>query len=74
MKSTTPAEGAKKGDSVKKPKVLPFHSESLNKQLDDCIASTTDSCNHLFDLSLIVPSAPWVVFCHSLKGLKHDNI
>jgi hypothetical protein len=52
----------RKEDSLRKLKLLPFHSENLSAQLDACISSTKESCDHLFDLSLIVPSAPWVLY------------
>ena len=53
-------KNGEKVENAKKSKLLPFHVENLNFQLDECINSTTDSCSHLFDLSLIIPSAPWV--------------
>jgi hypothetical protein len=38
--------------------LLPLHKDNLKIQLDDCIKSTQETCRNLFDLSLIVPSAP----------------
>jgi hypothetical protein len=40
--------------------VLPFHKENLKSQLDECIKKIGECASSLFDLSLLVPSAPWV--------------
>ena len=39
---------------------LPLHKENLKTQLDDCCKETNVCTQSLFDLALIVPSAPWV--------------
>jgi hypothetical protein len=44
-------------------KILPFHKESLKSQLDECLKRTSECANSLFDLTLLVPSAPWVDIC-----------
>ena len=50
----------------KKSQLLPLHKENLKHQLEDCCAATQESCDRLFDLALIVPSAPWVNTFESL--------
>ena len=40
---------------------LPFHEENLKAQLDVCMKATNESCANLFDLCLLVPTAPWVI-------------
>lgn len=39
---------------------LPLHKENLKTQLEESIKLTSECTNDLFDLSLLVPSAPWV--------------
>jgi hypothetical protein len=41
--------------------MLPFHEENLKNQLDECLKATNENCSNLFDLSLLVPTAPWVI-------------
>ncbi len=43
----------------RKSQLLPLHRENLKSLLDECCLATQTSCSQLFDLSLIVPSAPW---------------
>ncbi|RNA15365.1 Histone H5 [Brachionus plicatilis] len=38
---------------------LPFHNQSLRSQIDESAKVTSDCCQKLFDLSMLVPSAPW---------------
>ena len=39
---------------------LPIHKELIQQQLTDCIKTCSICCNNLFNLSLLIPSAPWV--------------
>lgn len=45
----------------KKSDSLPLHNESLKNQLDESLKMTSECCRNLFELSLLVPSAPWVL-------------
>ena len=45
---------------INKSDSLPFHTNSLKSLIDDSAKMTTDCCKKLFDLSMLVPSAPWV--------------
>ena len=38
---------------------MPLHKENLKIQLDECCKETNECSQSLFDLSLIIPSAPW---------------
>jgi hypothetical protein len=51
----------------RKSEYMPVHKENMKSQLDECIKSTKECCSNLFDLSLIVPSAPWVKFRNYYK-------
>ena len=50
--------GARKNET--KFNCLPMHEASMREQLNECIVATSQCCTSLFDLSLLVPSAPWV--------------
>lgn len=52
---STHSDGPKQNRS----NVLPMHKENLKTQLFDCCNATKDTCASLFDLMLLVPSAPW---------------
>ena len=47
-------------DPAKSQILFPLHGESLKKQLEECCELTRSTCDSLFDLMLLVPSAPWV--------------
>ncbi|CAF0910568.1 unnamed protein product [Brachionus calyciflorus] len=46
-------------NSKKKMDKMPLHNESVKNQLDESLKKTSEVCRDLFDLSLLVPSAPW---------------
>jgi hypothetical protein len=41
--------------------MLPLHRESLKSQVAECLETGQGVCRELFDLALLVPSAPWPV-------------
>ena len=47
-----------------------LHKENLRDQLEECVSVTKVACSELFDLTLLVPSAPWVRFNFSTRTLK----
>lgn len=47
-------------ESISKSSSLPFHTNSLKSLIDDSAKMTSECCKKLFDLSMLVPSAPWV--------------
>lgn len=59
-----------KNEKENKSDSLPFHVQSLKKQIDDSAKMTSDCCKKLFDLSILVPSAPWV----PIKNLNFTKI
>ena len=44
-----------------------LNKESLRDQLEECVSVTHVACSELFDLTLLVPSAPWVRFNENIK-------
>ena len=46
--------------SNQKSNCLPLHKENLKTQLEECCQETNKCTQSLFDLTLLVPSAPWV--------------
>jgi len=61
-KSDTMSKGTQSKETVEKSRYLPVHQETLKSQLEECTNMTNECCTSLFDLSLLVPSAPWVKF------------
>jgi hypothetical protein len=45
-----------------KSELLPIHRENFKSQLNSSLKLTEQCCRNLFDLALIVPSAPWVFY------------
>ena len=58
FKTVQTGDGLK--EAKKKSDLMPLHKENLKTQLNECLEATGESCKLLFDLSLVVPSAPWV--------------
>lgn len=49
-----------KEKAQQKSTLLPLHRDNLKSQLEECCSMTQSTCGRLFDLMLLVPSAPWV--------------
>lgn len=49
-----------KEKAQQKSALLPMHRDNLTSQLEECCSMTQSTCERLFDLMLLVPSAPWV--------------
>lgn len=55
----TPVDKEKKSNNKTRSHLAPMHQENLRTQIDECHKSAQEACTDLFDLSLIIPSAPW---------------
>ena len=49
----------KRGDDDDADLLMPFHKHNLKSQLNDCLKCLSASCDDLFELTLLVPTAPW---------------
>jgi len=53
--------------------IPPLHKDNLKTQLNECLESTQNVCRDLFDLALLVPSAPWSAIKKSPIGTSSMN-
>lgn len=58
FQNLTPNDSKRK-ENTQKSNCLPLHKENLKVQLEECCKETVECSQSLFDLTLIVPSAPW---------------
>jgi hypothetical protein len=53
---------------------IPLHNKNFKEQLDDCTRTLDECCSSLFDLTLMVPSAPRVRIKKSINCILTTTI